>query len=137
MATPQGPEDQPGGAEERYGFGDFVLDVSDRRLMRGAQPVHLMPKTFDVLVALVSRSGRLVTKRELLDRVWPQVFVDEGILTVHAALRKALGDTRRPSTHIETVSRLDYRFVAAGSYRTTTPTSERQRPGRREDEAPF
>lgn len=114
-----GAPGQASAADERYAFGDFVLDVSDRRVIRGAQAVHLMPKTFDVLVALVSKSGRLVTKRELLDLVWPQVFVDEGILTVHiAALRKALGDTRRPSTYIETVSRLGYRFVAVSRHRS-------------------
>jgi DNA-binding winged helix-turn-helix (wHTH) protein len=80
--------------------------------MHGVSPVHLAPKTYDVLVALVRRAGRLVTKHELLAGVWPGVFVDEGILTVHvAALRKALGDTRRSPTYIETISRSGYRFI--------------------------
>jgi DNA-binding winged helix-turn-helix (wHTH) protein len=66
-----------------------------------------------VLVALIGRAGRRVTKHELLEGIWPGVFVDEGILTVHvAALRKALGDTRRSPTYIETVSRSGYRFIA-------------------------
>jgi len=56
---------------------------------------------------------RLVTKREILDRVWPDVFVAEGILTVHVAtLRRVLGDTRRSPAYIETVSRSGYRFIA-------------------------
>jgi DNA-binding winged helix-turn-helix (wHTH) protein len=100
-------------AQDLYRFSEFTLDVSDRRLTRSTCPVHLAPKTYDVLVVLTSRAGRLVTKRELLERIWPGVFVGEGILTVHvAALRKALGDTRRAPVYIETVSRSGYRFIA-------------------------
>jgi DNA-binding winged helix-turn-helix (wHTH) protein len=100
--------------QELYSFGKFALDISDRCLRHGACPVHLAPKTFDVLVALVRRAGRLVTKQQLLDGVWPGVFVDEGILTVHvASLRKALGDTRRSPLYIETVSRSGYRFIGS------------------------
>lgn len=107
---------------ELYRFGDFGLDISERCLMHGTSHVHLSPKTYDVLVALVRRAGCLVTKDELLDGVWPGVFVDEGILTVHvAALRKALGDTRRPPTYIETVSRSGYRFIGS-----VGPTTERE-----------
>ncbi len=75
--------------------------------------IHLAPKTFEVLVALVTRPYRLLTKGEILDCVWPDVFVAEGILTVHvAALRRVLGDTRRAPAYIETVSRSGYRFIA-------------------------
>jgi DNA-binding winged helix-turn-helix (wHTH) protein len=96
-----------------YGFGEFTLDIPDRRLTRGTCPVHLAPKTYDVLVALIRKAGRLVTKRELLEGVWPGIFVDEGILTVHvAAIRRALGDTRQSPAYIETVSGSGYRFVA-------------------------
>ena len=109
MNAPCGRERQ-----ELYCFGDFALDTSDRCLIHRASPVHLAPKTYDVLVALVRRAGRLVTKHELLNGVWPGVFVDEGILTVHvAALRKALGDTRCSPTYIETVSRSGYRFIGS------------------------
>jgi len=100
-------------ARDLYSFGEFTLDVPDRRLTRHATSVHLAPKTYDVLVTLIRRAGRLVTKHELLDGVWPAIFVDEGILTVHvAALRKALGDRKRPPVYIETVSRSGYRFIA-------------------------
>jgi DNA-binding winged helix-turn-helix (wHTH) protein len=76
--------------------------------------VHLAPKTYDVLVALVRRPGHLVTKRELLGRVWPNVSVEEGILTVHvSSLRRVLGDITRSPLYIETVSRSGYRFIAA------------------------
>jgi DNA-binding winged helix-turn-helix (wHTH) protein len=100
--------------QEVYSFGEFALDIHDRSLTRGVCSVHLAPKTYDVLVALVRRVGRLVTKHELLESVWPGVFVDEGILTVHvAALRKVLGDTRRSPVYIETVSRAGYRFIGS------------------------
>ena len=95
-----------------YSFGEFTIDVRDRCLTHGTRPVHLAPKTYDVLVALVRRAGRLVTKRDLLDDVWHGVFVAEGILSVHVTfLRKALGDARCSPSYIETVSGSGYRFV--------------------------
>lgn len=95
-------------ASERYAFGRFSLDVTGRRLAAesGARP--LAPKAFDVLVALVRQAGALVTKQDLLDRVWADISVEEGILAVHvSALRKTLGD---PAS-IETVPRFGYRFA--------------------------
>ena len=88
------------------------FDVGERRLLRGAEPVRLSPKAHEVLAALVRQQGRLVTKDELLARVWPDAFVEEAILTVHiSALRKALGKDKGAQGYIETVSRLGYRFV--------------------------
>jgi DNA-binding winged helix-turn-helix (wHTH) protein len=99
---------------EVYEFGGFRLEVAERRLTHGTLRVHLAPKTYDVLVALVRCPGHLVTKRELLGRVWPTVSVEEGILTVHvSSLRKVLGDITRSPLYIETVSRSGYRFIAA------------------------
>ena len=102
---------------ERYDFGEFSLDASERRLSKTSQAttgraVPLEPKAYDVLVVLVRRAGRLVTKRELLDLVWPESFVEEGILAVHiSALRKALGDGVGGRRYIETVARSGYRFI--------------------------
>ena len=94
-------------------FGAFRLDAGDRRLSRGDEIIRLPPKALDVLIALVTDAGRLVTKDRLLTLVWPDAFVDEGILAVHiSALRKALGDERRPPSYIETVARSGYRFIA-------------------------
>ena len=99
--------------QERYEFGHFALDVGQRRLSRSGEAVHLAPKAYDVLVELVRESGKLVTKQKLLARVWPEAFVEEGILTVHiSSLRKALGDLQRPPRCIETVPRSGYRFIA-------------------------
>ncbi|HSD67817.1 MAG TPA: winged helix-turn-helix domain-containing protein, partial [Vicinamibacteria bacterium] len=105
---------------EIYEFSGFRLDVSDRRLSRAGQAIPLAPKAFDVLVALVRHAGRLVTKSDLLVQVWPEAFVEEGILAVHvSALRKALdGDERRT---IETVPRAGYRFVGDLTRREVDP----------------
>ena len=67
-----------------------------------------------MLVALVQQRGHLVTKDELLTRLWPGTFVEEGSLNVCvSALRKALGEDARRPTYIETVARSGYRFIAA------------------------
>lgn len=115
---------------ERYTFGAFTLDVAERRVARQGQDVTLAPKAHDVLVELVRRAGRLVRKRELLDLVWPDSFVEEGILAVHvSSLRKVLGDDSRQAAFIETVPKTGYRFIApvtsaspsAPASATTTP----------------
>jgi DNA-binding winged helix-turn-helix (wHTH) protein/Tfp pilus assembly protein PilF len=99
---------------EVFRFGEFILDVGERRLLRGAEPVRLSPRAHEVLVILVREHGRLVTKKELLARVWPEAFVEEGILTVYiSSLRKALGEDARRPIYIETVARSGYRFIAA------------------------
>jgi DNA-binding winged helix-turn-helix (wHTH) protein/Tfp pilus assembly protein PilF len=115
MHTPARALSQVGkNQEERYTFGDFTLDVAERRLVRGEVCCALAPKAFDVLVALVRDAGRLVTKQDLLDRVWPGSFVEEGILTVHiSALRKVLGAGSGGRPYIETVTRSGYRFATA------------------------
>jgi DNA-binding winged helix-turn-helix (wHTH) protein len=99
---------------ETFHFDEFTLDVRERRLLRGGDVVRLSPKAYDVLVALVRQRGRLVTKDELLARLWPGSFVEEGSLNVYvSALRKALGEDARRPTYIETVTRSGYRFIAA------------------------
>jgi DNA-binding winged helix-turn-helix (wHTH) protein len=101
---------------EVFHFGEFTLDVGERRLLRGAEPVRLSPRAHEVLVTLVREHGRLVTKEELLTRVWPEAFVEEGILTVHiSSLRKALGEDAHRPIYIETVARSGYRFIAAAT----------------------
>jgi DNA-binding winged helix-turn-helix (wHTH) protein len=99
---------------EVYEFGEFTLDASERRLTKASQRIPLAPKEHDVLVALLRNAGRLVTKSELLGMVWPESFVEEGILPVHiSTLRKALGDSEGRHRFIETVSRSGYRFTGA------------------------
>ncbi|HJQ23115.1 MAG TPA: winged helix-turn-helix domain-containing protein [Blastocatellia bacterium] len=99
---------QPRQAQQVFEFGAFSLDSAERRLLRDGQPVPLTPKAFDVLLLLVGRSGHVVSKEELLNRVWADSFVEEGNLKVIVSvLRKALGER----SYIETVSKRGYRFA--------------------------
>src|SRR5215472_1639544 len=101
-------------SSEKYEFGEFTLDAPERRLYKGSQALALEPKAYDVLLVLVRRAGRLVTKRELLESVWPESFVEEGILAVHiSSLRKVFGNGEGSRRIIETVSRSGYRFACA------------------------
>ncbi len=86
-----------------------MLDLTACRLLKDGEAVSLPPKAFDLLAALVSQHGRLVSKDELLKAVWPDTFVEENNLSVTiSTLRKVLGDG-----YIENVPRRGYRFVAA------------------------
>ena len=87
-------------------FGPFVLDVQERVVRRDGRPVPLTPKAFDVLAALVEQPGRLISKEELLQKVWPDTFVEEANLAYNVfALRKALGDTADNGQYIETIAK--------------------------------
>ncbi len=95
-------------------FGDHVLDRQDRALSRDGQRVPLRPKTYGLLEYLVGHAGRLVTKEELLDAVWPGVAVSDTVLKVCVReLREALGDDPRTPTFIATRHRVGYVFVAS------------------------
>ncbi len=95
-----------------FDFGPFRLDPPERALLCEGQPVTLAPKAFDLLLALVSRAGHLVTKEDLLREVWPGTFVEEANLSYTVSLiRKALKDDTEPYRYIETVPRAGYRFI--------------------------
>ena len=109
-----------------YEVGRFVVDVAERQLTCSPRQIHRAPMSWSLVIALVPRPHRLVTKREMLDCAWPDVFVAEGILTVHvAALRRAFGDFRRAPRYIETISRAGYRFVADVRELTTAEAGRR------------
>ena len=96
-----------------YRFGLFLLVPSERMLLYDGKPVPLAGKALDLLVALVSQSGHLMTKDELLRRVWPGLVVEEVNLSVNiSAIRKALADSPDAADWIETVPRQGYRFKA-------------------------
>jgi DNA-binding winged helix-turn-helix (wHTH) protein/pimeloyl-ACP methyl ester carboxylesterase len=96
-----------------YRFGPFQLDVRERLLSRGGDVIPLRLKVFDTLVVLVENAGRLVTKQELLDTVWPETTVEENNLNHNVSvLRKALGERATGQQYIETVPRVGYRFGA-------------------------
>lgn len=97
-----------------YGFGAYQLDAEERVLFRDGQPVTLPPKDLETLLVLVERAGHIVEKEQLLDKVWPGVFIEEGNLARHIFnLRQVLGDGADGSKYIETIPRRGYRFVAA------------------------
>jgi DNA-binding winged helix-turn-helix (wHTH) protein len=76
-----------------YRFGEFTLDADQRILLREGKPLALAPKVFDTLLILVENSGRIVTKEELMSRLWPDTFVEEGNLPYNIKqLRKSLGE---------------------------------------------
>ena len=96
-----------------YEFDDFRLNPADHSLLASGKAVPLTPKSFEILVALIESKGRLVTKDELMRKIWPDSFVEEANLTVNVStLRKALGDTADHQQYIETVPKLGYRFIA-------------------------
>src|SRR5689334_11974439 len=96
-----------------YEFGRFRLKVAERVLLREGELVPLTPKVFDILITLVEHGGQVVSKDDLMKRVWPNTFVEEGNLTQNISLlRKALGETPGGAQFIETVPRRGYRFAA-------------------------
>jgi Tol biopolymer transport system component/DNA-binding winged helix-turn-helix (wHTH) protein len=96
-----------------YRFHDFEVDVDQCVLLREGKPVPLRPKVFDTLLILVEHRGRIVGKDELMNRLWPDSFVEEDNLTFNIRqLRMALGDDARRPVYIETVARRGYRFIA-------------------------
>src|SRR2546427_10566080 len=87
-------------------FGDFELDVAAYQLRRQGRPVHLERRAMDPLLLLVQRPRQLVTRAEIVDRLWGKgVFVDveTGINTVIFKVRHALRDSSEAPTFIETV----------------------------------
>lgn len=101
-------------AAQPFSFDSYRVDSINGCLWRGKQSIVLTPKAFAVLCYLVERSGRVVTKDELLTALWPETVVGEAALTVCVGeIRKALGDDPQVPRVIETVHRRGYRFIAA------------------------
>ena len=106
-------------AASQYEFGHYRVDFNERSLTRDGEPVHLPPKTFDLLLVLLSNAGHLVQKAELRQRVWPDTFVDDVNMAQHVSiLRKALHDGENGCRYIETMPRLGYRFAATVCHTT-------------------
>ena len=101
-------------------FGDFVLDTDRRELLRRGEPVHLTPKTFQLLQILAEERPKAVAQQDLYDRLWPQTFVERSNLhnLIHQ-LREALGDGEQ--TIIRTVYGFGFSF--AGPERDAAPSA--------------
>jgi len=99
-------------ATDLYEFGPFQIDTQNRLLFRDGQPVPLKPKVIDTLLLLVENSGRVLEKDELIEKLWPETFVDEANLTQNIyVLRKALTTGADSTSYIETIPRRGYRFT--------------------------
>jgi predicted ATPase/DNA-binding winged helix-turn-helix (wHTH) protein len=101
-------------SEQVLAFGPFQLLPIRRSLLEAGEPLRLGSRALEILIALVERPGELITKEELIARVWPDTFVEEASLRVHvAALRKALGDGQSGHRYVVNVAGRGYRFVAS------------------------
>ena len=103
----------PTASSATYEFGPFRLEVDERRLTRGGRAIPLRTKVFDTLCVLVEHSGRLLTKHELMQSIWPDTVVEENNLNHNiSTLRRSLDEHVTGQHYIETVPRVGYRFVA-------------------------
>jgi DNA-binding winged helix-turn-helix (wHTH) protein len=100
-------------AFKNFSFGDFELDVAKRLLFRQGTPVSLNAKTFDLLLVLVEHHGQILSKKELLEKVWVGQIVEESNLAVQVStLRKIFGEKKDEHQFIVTVPGNGYSFVA-------------------------
>jgi DNA-binding winged helix-turn-helix (wHTH) protein len=106
---------------------DLQIDVANECVWRGQEALHLTPTAFALLRYLVEHAGQLVTKEELLQAIWPETAVTEGVLTTHIRqLRQALGDEAKAPRYIETVHRRGYRFIGKVGSRQHSVVSRRR-----------
>ena len=94
-------------------FAEFELDRQHRKLYRNGEAVALYAKALELLDFLIGRNGEVVSKNEILEKVWPDQFVEEANLSVQiSALRKALGETKNEPRYLVTIPGVGYKFVA-------------------------
>src|SRR5215217_1204857 len=100
-------------ARRFYLFDGFRVDAQERILFKDNREVPLTPKVFDTLLVLLENSGHVLNKKELMQQVWPDSFVEENNLAQNISiLRKALGEGKQGEHYIQTVPKRGYRFVA-------------------------
>jgi DNA-binding winged helix-turn-helix (wHTH) protein/tetratricopeptide (TPR) repeat protein/TolB-like protein len=97
----------------RLAFGPFVLDPETGRILAEGRVVPLAPKPFETLRYLASRSGRTISKAELMEKLWPDTFVTDDVLVQCVVdIRHALGDTAKAPRYVQTIPRRGYQFLA-------------------------
>ena len=95
-------------------IGDWWIDPAANEVTSGSESARIEPKAMQVLTVLADHRGQVVSREELLSKVWPGVIVgDEALTQTIIKLRKALGDSSRSPRYIETISKRGYRLVAA------------------------
>ena len=109
--------------EQTFTFADFELDAAKRLLLKQGKAVSLNSKTFDLLLTLVENRRQVLSKEDLLNKVWTDQFVEENNLTVQiSALRKIFGEKKGEHQFIVTVPGKGYKFVAD----VQTPQGEKE-----------
>ncbi|HMG36469.1 MAG TPA: AAA family ATPase [Blastocatellia bacterium] len=99
-------------AQEQIAFGPFRLDLLNQCLWCEKKQIPLPPKEFSLLLYLIRRPGQLVTKEQLIEAVWPDTIVGDGVLKVTIRkIRAVLNDDPRSPRFIETAHRRGYRFI--------------------------
>ncbi len=99
-------------ARHFYEFGRFRLDCDDRVLMLNGEPVEITPQALELLVALLEKQGRVVTKQELSERIWSGTTVGENSLPqAVAALRRSLHRDPAVGDYVETIPKRGYRLL--------------------------
>ena len=107
-------------------FGPFALNSASAQLTRDGHAVPLTPKAYAVLAYLAEHAGRLVTKQELIDAAWADVFVGDAALKVCIReIRRALDDDVHSPRYIETAHRRGYRFIAPVAVRSLAAARRR------------
>lgn len=102
-----------GRVQRFYKFGPYLVNKEEKLLMRGGEEAPVKPKVFDTLLMLIENQGRLVSKEELMQALWPDSFVDESSLTQSISLlRKTLGKQAGGGDYVETLPKRGYRFAA-------------------------
>ena len=106
-------------------FQAFRLDTANQCLWRGQERVAIPPKPYDMLRYLVENPGRLVTHDELLEKLWPEIYVNPELIRKYILdIRKTLGDRPDKPEFIETVTKRGYRFIAPVIDESATPPPE-------------
>ncbi len=110
-------------------FGDFRIDVANRLLLRGDEPLPLTPKAFDTLWALLQHRGKVLTKEELMAEIWPESFVTEATLSQNVYLLRKVLDPDDPRRWIRTLPRRGYRFDGEVTVVPLAPVADDERVG--------
>src|SRR5262245_17349459 len=106
------PEAADAGETPTIAFGPFRLDVLRRRLTRDGAVVPVGARALDLLIALAVRPGEVVSRDEIMERVWPRLTVEDANLRAQISiLRRTLGDGHDPESYIATVTGRGYSFV--------------------------
>jgi DNA-binding winged helix-turn-helix (wHTH) protein len=101
-------------AAKKIGFDGWVLDPDSGDLERGGTRIRLQEKPLHLFLELLGSSGDVVTREQLIAKLWPKGIIDfdTGLNTAIRKLRVALGDTADTPRYIETLPRRGYRFIA-------------------------